>query len=380
MTSAANQSPHDHSGQAGGHGAGHKHDHHGHGHGHHQAVTADSERRVFWVMLLTCGFMIVQAVGGVLSGSLALLADSGHMLSDSAALGLAWLAFRLSRRSPDSERSYGYHRFQILAAFVNGLTLFLIAGWIVFEAVERVLAPVPVLGFPMLAVAIVGLLVNLAGFLILNRGDRENVNMRGALLHVVGDLLGSAAAIAAAGVILLTGWTPIDPILSVFVALLILKSAYGLVRNSGHILMEGTPAGVDPGLLRADLSDAVAGVRDVHHVHVWSLTAERKLVTLHVRLDPDADPQTVLAALKTRLRERFGIDHCTVQIDPAETCPDDQRLDHGHGSHGAASRPHHCREGDHRERAPGFARGRPSRSPAYRQEARLLSSCRAAEA
>jgi len=287
-------------------------------------VTADSERRVFWVMLLTGGYMIAQVIGGLWSGSLALLADSGHMLSDTAALALAWFAFRLAKKPSDAERSYGYHRFQILAAFVNGLTLFLIAGWIVFEATERVMAPVPVLGGPMLAVAIVGLLVNVAGFFLLRRGDRDNVNMRGALLHVLGDLLGSAAAIAAAVVILLTGWTPIDPILSVLVALLILKSAYGLARNSGHILMEGTPAGIEPELVRSDLLNAVPGVLDVHHVHAWSLTAERKLVTLHLQLDATANPARVLPLVKARLRERFGLDHCTVQVDPPEICPGEQ--------------------------------------------------------
>ena len=157
--------------------AGHGHDH---GHAHAPTVTADSERRVFLVMLLTAGFMLVEVVGGLISGSLALLADAGHMLSDSAALAMAWWAFRLGRRPSDSRRSYGYHRSQILAAFINSLALFVVAGWIVWEAFQRIQAPQPVLAGPMLAVALAGLAINLVGFWLLHRGDRHNVNLRGA--------------------------------------------------------------------------------------------------------------------------------------------------------------------------------------------------------
>jgi cobalt-zinc-cadmium efflux system protein len=285
------------------------------GHDHHPRASTDGERRMFWVLVLTAGFMVVEAVGGWLAGSLALIADAGHMLSDTAALGLAWAAFRVARRPHDAKRSYGYHRFEILAAFANGLALFAIAAWIAFEAVGRLREPVPVLGAPMLAVAIAGLAVNLVALAVLRGGDRANLNVRAALLHVLGDLLGSVGAIAAAIVILATGWTPIDPLLSILMTLLILRGAWDVTRRAGHVLMEGAPDGFDAAAMRADLVAAVPGVADVHHVHAWMLNTERALVTLHVRLAPAADAGAALAAIKDRLKGRFGIAHSTVQID-----------------------------------------------------------------
>ena len=295
---------------------GHSHPHGGH---HHRPRgTADGERRILWVLFLTGGFMVVEAVGGWLAGSLALIADAGHMLSDTAALALAWAAFRVARRPHDEKRTYGYHRFEILAAFVNGLVLFAIAAWICFEAVGRLREPVPVLGAPMLAVAVAGLVVNVVALVVLRGGDRTNLNVRAALLHVLGDLLGSIGAIAAAIVILATGWTPIDPILSIFLTLLILRGAWDVTRRAGHVLMEGVPEGFDAAAMRADLVGTVPGVADVHHVHAWMLNTERSVVTLHVRLAPSTDAAVALAAIKLRLKERFGIAHSTVQIDPGE--------------------------------------------------------------
>lgn len=288
---------------------------HDHTHNHAPKVTADSERRIFWVMCLTGGYMILQALGGLLAGSLALIADSGHMLSDTAALGLAWFAFRLASKPADSKRSYGYHRFQILAAFTNGLTLFFIAGWIVIEAIDRLIYPGNVLGGPMLVVACGGLVINIAGFYLLHRGDRENVNMQGALLHVMGDLLGSIAAIAAAVIILFTGWMAADPILSILVAVIILKSAYGLVRRSGHILLEGTPDHLDMELIREKLIAYLPQILDVHHMHAWSLTAEKPIITMHVQTEPSADLETTLRAINVFLLSEFEIDHATVQIE-----------------------------------------------------------------
>jgi cobalt-zinc-cadmium efflux system protein len=299
------------------HAGGHSHPHGGHHH-HAPRASADGERRMFWVLLLTGGFMVVEAVGGWLAGSLALIADAGHMLSDTAALGLAWAAFRVGRRPHDEKRSYGYHRFEIIVAFANGLALFAIAAWICFEAVGRLRAPVPVLGTPMLIVASAGLVVNVVALLVLRGGDRSNLNVRAALLHVLGDLLGSVGAIAAAIVILATGWTPIDPILSIVLTLLILRGAWDVTRRAGHVLMEGTPDGFDAAAMRADLLAAVPGVTDVHHVHAWMLNPGRPVVTLHVRLAPATDTAAALAAIKGRLRERFGIAHSTVQIDPGE--------------------------------------------------------------
>ncbi|MBK7361479.1 MAG: cation transporter [Micavibrio sp.] len=265
-------------------------------------------------MILTGGFMIVEAVGGILSGSLTLLADAGHMLTDTAALALAWFAFRIGNRPADPKRSFGYHRFQILAAFANGLTLFAIAGWIIIEAIRRLLDPSEIHGISMIAVAAIGLLVNIIGFWIMSRGEKENLNIRSAALHVMGDLLGSVAAIVAAAIILLTGWLPIDPILSVLVALLIVRSAWAIIKQSSHILLQGTPEGLDPVRIGAALGD-IEGVSDVHDVHAWSLTNERPVVTLHTVLDETADYNSTLQKINNVLKEKFGIEHATIQLE-----------------------------------------------------------------
>jgi cobalt-zinc-cadmium efflux system protein len=294
-----------------------------HQHDHGESA-AGNERRVFLAMLLTGGFMFAEVAGGIAAGSLALLADAGHMLTDCASLALAWMAFRIGRRPHDAKRSYGYHRFQVLAAFVNGLALIAIVLWIGIEAARRLLAPVEVLGGLMLAVAVAGLVVNLVVFWILHGGDRANLNIQGAVLHVMGDLLGSVAAIVAALVIYATGWMPIDPLLSLLVALLILRSAWLLVRKSGHILLEGTPDWLDVDDLRRSLAAAVPPVEDVHHVHAWMLTSERPLLTMHARVRPGADHDEVLKAIQGVLARDHGIDHATIQIEPAG-CTDEAR-------------------------------------------------------
>ncbi|HVH02159.1 MAG TPA: cation diffusion facilitator family transporter [Amaricoccus sp.] len=286
------------------------HDHH-HGNGHHHA-TAASARAIGIAALLTGGFMLVEIAGGIVSGSLALIADAGHMLTDFAALAMAWLAFRVARRPADARRTYGFDRLSVLAAFVNGLALFAITAWIVVEAIERLSAPRPIEGGLMLAVAVAGLVVNLASFRVLSRGDRGNLNLRAALLHVVGDLLGSAGAIVAALVILGTGWTPVDPILSVLVAALILRSAWRVVKESAHILLEGTPAGFDAEALAADLRDAVPEVAAVRHLHAWSITEARPMVTLEAVIAAGADADAARRRLKARLAA-LGFDHATVE-------------------------------------------------------------------
>lgn len=296
----------------------HGHDHEA-GHSHAPNVNRSNQRRVLAAMCLTAGFMVAEIIGGILSGSLALIADAGHMATDAAALFLAYIAFRLSNRPADADQSYGYHRAETLAAFVNALTMIALVGWIVFEAVQRFFDPVEILGGLMLWVAAGGLLVNVLAFWLLHSGEKENLNMQGAAVHVLGDLLGSVAAIAAAIVILYTGWMPIDPLLSIFVALLILRSAIALARQSGHILMEGTPKGLDIEEIKQDLLNSVAGVEDIHHLHAWSLTATRDVMTLHARVAEDVNPDQVLAAINDRLRHKFQIDHATVQIE-TEAC------------------------------------------------------------
>jgi cobalt-zinc-cadmium efflux system protein len=282
---------------------------------------ASESRRLGWALAITATFMLLEVAGGLISGSLALLADAGHMLTDTAALGLAWIAARLAARPTNPRRSYGYHRAQVLAAFVNALALFVVVVWIVSEAAQRIATPRPIEGATMLAIACAGLAANLAVFAILRRGSQDNMNVAAARLHVLGDLLGSIGALLAAAVILTTGWTPIDPILSVFVALLILRSAWSLLRKSTRILMEEAPETVDPDALRATLLADVPGVRDVHDVHCWSLTSGQTMLTLHVALQPGADPAQVLRTAKGIIAGKFAIDHSALQLEQAE-CPD----------------------------------------------------------
>ena len=279
------------------------------------------EQRVFWAMVLTGSFMVAEFIGGLISGSLALIADSAHMLTDTASLALAWVAMRIANRPADRLRSYGYHRFQILAAFINGVAFMVMVVWIAIEAIQRLFNPVEVLGGTMMVIALVGLAVNILAFFILHSSHSENLNIQGAIVHVLGDLLGSVAAISAAGVILWTGWMPIDPLLSVFVALLILRSAWVVVKRSSHILLEGVPEDVDVKLIKTALVDTIPEVQDVHHVHVWSLTPERPLLTMHVNVSDNTDTNEVLSAVKKVLSTRFGIDHSTIQIESGQ-CSD----------------------------------------------------------
>ncbi|MGA8204258.1 MAG: cation diffusion facilitator family transporter [Woeseiaceae bacterium] len=279
-------------------------------------------RRVMGALVLTGAFMIVEVIGGLLAGSLALLADAGHMLTDTMSLALAAVAFHVAKRPADGRLTYGYQRFQMLAAFVNGLSLLLIVGWILFEAVTRFLHPQAVLGRTMFVVATLGLVVNLIAFVILHGGDRENLNIRGAAIHVAGDLLGSVAAIAAAVVIVLTGWMPIDPILSVAVAILILRSAWVLVRRSAHVLLEGAPEWLDVVAMQQLVVSRVPGVGSIHHVHVWGLTPQHLMLTMHVRVDDEHSlPTDVIRDVKSILREEYGIDHSTIEIE-REICAD----------------------------------------------------------
>ncbi len=291
----------------------HGHDHHGHGHSHAHGAAGTNKTRMLIAAVLTGGFMVAEAVGGILTGSLALLADAGHMLTDSVSLAFAWYAFHLAERSATSRLTYGYDRLKTLVAYTNGLTIFAIAAWIVWEAWDRFRDPSPVLGGPMLMIALLGLAINVGAFLVLHGGSREDLNMRGALLHVIGDLLGSVAALVAAGVILATGWYPIDPILSVLVALLLFRSAWGLVRDAGHVLLEGTPPSMDRDRIARDIEANVAGVREVHHMHVWSLDGTRNMATLHACLVEETDSHAAIGAIKSRLSEHHGIGHATVE-------------------------------------------------------------------
>lgn len=295
-------------------------DHHGHDHQHGHG--ASSSALLGAALALTGAFMLVEFAGGFLARSLALLADAGHMLTDTAALALAWAATRIAARPADTRRSFGYQRLRVLATFVNGCALLFIVAWIAVEAVQRLLHPVDVNATAILWVGGLGLIVNLIVFAMLRRGDSHDMNIAAATLHVIGDLLGSAAAVLAGVVILLTGWLPIDPLLSLFVSVLIVRSALALVRRSAHILMEGAPDWLDIGDLRRTLEQRIPAIRDVHHVHAWLVGPQETLLTMHASVTAAADHAVVLKDAKVLLAERFGITHATIQIE-VEDCVDE---------------------------------------------------------
>ncbi len=291
-----------------------------HAHTHHDA-SRSGQRALGWTLLLIFSFMVVELFGALISGSLALLADAAHTLTDSAALALAWLGFHMARRRADSARSFGYARFEVLAGAINGLAMIVIVGFIAFEAMARIRTPQEVLPVPMIVVGCIGAAVNLVAYRLLHTGS-DHINVRGAMLHVLGDLLSSLATVVAGVVILATGWMPIDPLLSLLVAALVLKSAIGLLRHASHILLEGTPDEVDPAALGDALRERIPGVRDVHHVHVWSLSSGHHLATMHVRVVEGTEHGELLPEVKRLLRDRFGLQHTTIQVCP-EDCPDD---------------------------------------------------------
>lgn len=297
----------------------HEHNSHGHdhvdGHEHKQTVTAGNERRLKLVFIFTAGYAIVQAIGGWISGSLALIADSGHMVSDAAALLLALIAYRIARRPADATRTYGFHRVRVLAALANGAALLALVAWIAWEAAARINTPAEVMAGPMLIVAVVGLLVNLAGAWALWSGDKGDGNLRGALLHVMGDLLGSVGAIAAAIGIMLTGWTILDPLLSVLVALLVVRSAWGLVTDSIRVLLQAVPQGVDAETAENGLAE-LPEIAEAGHFHAWTLTDDTAIATVHVSPAAGVDPLTLPPLVSAWLKKRYAIDHVTVQVDP----------------------------------------------------------------
>ncbi|HSO05979.1 MAG TPA: cation diffusion facilitator family transporter [Pelomicrobium sp.] len=284
--------------------------HHGHDHGHSHGSTPVLGR-LAGALALTLGFAGVEAVAGWWSGSLALLSDAGHMLSDGGALALALAASWIARRPPSRRHTYGLVRAEVLAAFINALLMLLLVTAIVVEAVNRLLEPQEVAGAPVMVVAAIGLGINLVVLWMLG-GAEGGINVRAAALHVMGDLLGSVAAVTAGAVIYFTGWTPIDPILSLVVAGLILVSTVNVVRGVLPILMEGVPAEVDLEALGQAMAEE-EGVHGVHDLHVWTLSSGRLILSAHVDLADLADWPRVLGALRGKLQRRFGIDHVTLQ-------------------------------------------------------------------
>lgn len=302
------------------------HHHDGH-HDHAHAQAAHSSGTLLGVAFaLTAAFMLVEVAGGLYARSLALVADAGHMLTDAAALALAWTATRLAARPADMRRSFGYQRVRVLATFVNGCALLFIVAWIAVEAIQRLFTPVPINAVAMLWIGSAGFAVNLIVFGMLRRGDAHDMNIAAATLHVIGDLLGSVAAIVAAAVILWTQWLPIDPLLSLLVGALIVRSAITLVRRSAHILMEGTPDWLDVAELRTTLESHIPTINDVHHVHAWLAGPHEILLTMHVSIANGANHSAVLNETKAVLADRFGITHATIQVE-VERCVDDGTQD-----------------------------------------------------
>jgi cobalt-zinc-cadmium efflux system protein len=262
-------------------------------------------------LVLTLSFAFIEAGAGFIANSLALISDAGHMLTDAGALGLALLAQRFAMRQPSARHSFGFGRAEALAAFVNGLAMLAVIGWIVFEAVQRFATPPQVQGMTVLVVAALGLGINLGVAWLLSR-DKKSLNTRAALVHVMGDILGSIAAIAAGAVIYFTGWMPIDPLLSVFVAALILRSTLAILRESYHSLMEGVPHQIDYLQVGEDLA-SIDGVLSVHDLHVWDMSPGHPALIGHLRInDLNAWPD-VLKVVKAMLLARHGIDHVTLQ-------------------------------------------------------------------
>jgi cobalt-zinc-cadmium efflux system protein len=299
---------HDH----GGHGHG------GHGHGGHAHGERAGEQRLKIALLILACFTLVEALGGWFANSIALLAEAAHMLADSASLVLAILAIRVGRRPASVRRTYGHRRYQPLAAFINGQLLLALTAWVVYEAVLRLMERPAVNGRLMLGIALIGGVANLTAFLALS--GARSLNERGARAHVLSDLLGSVAASAAALVILVSGWTLADPLLSLVVSALIFRSSWALTRESAHVLLEGAPAGCDVQDVESELIGHVPGLLGVHHVHVWSITGERPTVTLHANLATGSRSGEVIAAIHARLEARLRVEHTTVQIEDEGDC------------------------------------------------------------
>ncbi len=305
-----------------GHGAHPAHEraqgHGAHSHGARSHAHDAGERRLFIALVILGSFTVVEAAGGYLANSIALLAEAAHMLADSASLALALVAIRWGRRAPDERRTYGHRRYQPLAAFMNGQALLLLTIWVVYEAVRRLTLLPQVNGQWMLAIALIGGVANFAAFLALS--GARSLNERGARAHVLSDLLGSGAATLAALLIFVKGWTVVDPLLSLLVSALILRSAWALTRESADVLLQSVPPGFDVKHIEAELIGHVPGLVEVHHIHVWSMTGERPTITLHACVAPGAQGYGVPKLIHERLRERLHVEDTTVQIEEPDCC------------------------------------------------------------
>lgn len=284
-------------------------------HEHHRAEVKH-ERPLWWAFGLTAGFLVAEVMGGLLTNSLALISDAAHMATDVFALVISLVAVRLSRRPPDAKRTFGYARMEALGALINGVLLFVVAGYIFWEAVGRFRTPSPIASTGMLVIAVGGLVVNLVSMLLLKSGSGESLNVKGAYLEVWSDMLGSVGVIIAAAVIKVTGWTVADPLIAVLISLWVLPRTWILVREAGHILMEGVPGHLSLDRIRSALL-AEPGVVSVHDLHVWSLGSREPALTAHLVVGAGADVAALRMAVLATLEAKFEIGHVTLQVEVA---------------------------------------------------------------
>lgn len=290
------------------------HEHHHHEHGHHHHNHNANKKVLFISFIMIFLYMIIEVIGGFLTNSLALLSDAGHMLSDAAALGLSLVAFKIGEKKASTLKTFGYKRFEIVAAFINGIALVLISLYIFFEAYHRFFEP-PEVSPNMMVIAVIGLFVNIIVAWILMKGDTsENINLRSAFLHVLGDMLGSFGAILAGLFIYLFDWNIADPIASVIVAVLVLISGYRITMDSLHILMEGTPTNIDLEKVKQALQ-TISGVKDIHDLHIWTITSDFQSLSCHITVGGNYDRDAILKKASTVLKEKFHIEHATIQLE-----------------------------------------------------------------
>lgn len=296
---------------------GHGHSHSGHSHTHNA-----NKKALTISFFLIAGFMFVEFIGGYLTNSLALISDAGHMLSDAVALGLSLSALIFGAKAATPSKTYGYKRFEILAALLNGIVLVLLAIFIFKEAIDRLSEPPHVIGQGMMVISIIGLIINIiVAYILHSQGStKENLNVRSAFLHVIGDLLGSVGAIIAAILIMLFGWYIADPIASMIVSLLVLYSGWHVLKESVNILMEAKPSGVDYEKVMS-LLKSVNGVEDIHDLHIWMITSDFSVMTVHLKVKPDSDRDLILEKSKQLINKEFGIKHVTIQLEGRNVCP-----------------------------------------------------------
>lgn len=298
---------------------GHDHDHSGHNHNHaHNA----NKKALTISFFLIAGFMLVEFIGGYLTNSLALISDAGHMLSDAVALGLSLSALIFGARAATPSKTYGYKRFEILAALLNGLVLIILAIFIFREAIERLSEPPHVIGKGMMLISIIGLIINIiVAYILHSQGStKENLNVRSAFLHVIGDLLGSVGAIVAAILIMAFGWYIADPIASMIVSVLVLFSGWNVLKESVNILMEAKPSNIDSEAVKSMLI-SIDGVKEIHDLHIWMITSDFSVMTVHLKIKSGADRDSILEIAKKKISKETGITHLTIQLEGRDLCP-----------------------------------------------------------